>query len=122
MTLSGTSQDSTTCLPNRQLRIAIEKIERGEQAQREVTLLRQNEGHWQSIVRERDSIISIMKGRERGYAAIEDGYVQRLKIAEENYNSTRGDLMSKLKKQRRRTLLWALGGIVTTSASIYFLR
>jgi hypothetical protein len=118
MTLSGTSQDSTTCLPNRQLRIAIEKIERGEQAQREVALLRQNEGHWQSIVRERDSIISIMRSKERGYAAIEDGYVQRLKIAEQ----VQRGFAAKLRKQRRRTLLWALGGIVTTSASIYFLR
>lgn len=114
-----------TCLPNRQLRIAIEKIERGEQAQREVALLRQNEGYWQSIVRERDSIISLIRSKERGYAAIEDGYVQRLKIAEEQHEVTKrwaGELSGKLKKQRRRTLLWAIGGIIATGSSIYFLK
>lgn len=124
-TLKSFSQDSTTCLPNRQLRIAIEKIKLGEQAQREVVLLRQNEAHWRDIVSERDSIISLLRSREATHAAIADGYTARLNLAEKQHQLTKdwaSQLGVKLRKQRRKTLLWALGGIIATGSSIYLMR
>jgi hypothetical protein len=119
------SRDSITCIPNSQHRLAIEEIIRGRAAMRENALLRRNDTIWAAIVSERDSIISLMRSKEGKYAAIEDGYVQRIKLAEQQHELTKqwaGELSGKLKRQRRRTLLWSVGGILATGASIYFLR
>lgn len=124
LTYSATSQDSTR-LPNSQLKAAIQEIERGRQAMREVELLRENETYYMKMLVERDSIISILRERERGYAAIGDGYAERLRLAEQQHQLTKdwaAELGSKLRKARRRTVLWAVGGVIATGASIYLLK
>lgn len=70
-TISQTSnKDSITCLPNSQLKKAIEMIERSKVYEEEIVNLRQTMGLFRLSVINKDSIIGTMNEREKQYRII----------------------------------------------------
>ena len=70
-TISQTSnKDSITCLPNSQLKKAIDMIERSKVYEEEIVNLRQTMGLFRLSVINKDSIIGTMNEREKQYRII----------------------------------------------------
>lgn len=88
-------------------------------------LLRQNIDAFKKIIEQKDSTIAIYKLQESQFTSIGEAYETRIGIVNQQHELTKkwaGELSGKLRKQRRKTFLTAVVGVVATAASIYFLR
>ena len=77
--IASTSSDSVTCIPNAQLKQAINLIEKGKVAQNELNLTKSKITLLESRISTKDSIISKFEFKERVWKDVENTYKQSLK-------------------------------------------
>lgn len=109
------SKDSVTCIPNSQLKKAIELIEKSRVHEEEIENLKQTMNLFRKSVINKDSIITIMSGREIEYRNIMTNQLKQITNCQVLVNNLEMnvEVRSKFyKSQKKKSAITALVGIV----------
>jgi hypothetical protein len=109
------SKDSVTCIPNSQLKKAIELIEKSRVHEEEIENLKQTMNLFRKSVINKDSIITIMSGREIEYRTIMTNQLKQITNCQVLVNNLERnvEVRSKFyKSQKKKSAITALVGIV----------
>jgi hypothetical protein len=109
------SKDSVTCIPNSQLKKAIELIEKSRVHEEEIENLKQTMNLFRKSVINKDSIITIMSGREIEYRTIMTNQSKQITNCQVLVNNLEMnvEVRSKFyKSQKKKSAITALVGIV----------
>ena len=109
------SKDSVTCIPNSQLKKAIELIEKSRVHEEEIENLKQTMNLFRKSVINKDSIITIMSGREIEYRNIMTNQSKQITNCQVLVNNLEMnvEVRSKFyKSQKKKSAITALVGIV----------
>jgi len=109
------SKDSVTCIPNSQLKKAIELIEKSRVHEEEIENLKQTMNLFRKSVINKDSIITIMSGREIEYRTIMTNQSKQITNCQVIVNNLEMnvEVRSKFyKSQKKKSAITALVGIV----------
>jgi hypothetical protein len=114
--ISQTSnKDSVTCIPNSQLKKAIELIEKSRVHEEEIENLKQTMNLFRKSVINKDSIITIMSGREIEYRTIMTNQSKQITNSQVLVNNLERNIEVRnkfYKSQKKKSAITALVGIV----------
>ena len=119
------SKDSVTCLPNYQLRQAMRLIDQGKLDREELAITRSNVSLMGFRLSLKDSTISALNWKDSMNHKIQLNYESRIANKDQQLiikDQVIADWNKKYKRQKARTRLAVIGGILATAASIYFLK
>lgn len=86
--------------------------------------MRENASLYSQRIALKDSIIAQYQQKDTFYKVMQENYSENQRLWAQKYelcNSLASDLNKKLRKQKVKNIFTVIGGIVTTSAAIYFL-
>lgn len=109
------SKDSITCIPNSQLKKAIEIIERSKVHEEEIENLKQTMNLFRKSVINKDSIITIMNGREIEYRTIMTNQSKQIANSQVLVANLERNIEVRnkfYKSQKKKSAITALVGIV----------
>jgi hypothetical protein len=109
------SKDSVTCIPNSQLKKAIELIEKSRVHEEEIENLKQTMNLFRKSVINKDSIITIMSGREIEYRTIMTNQSKQITNSHVLVNNLERNIEVRnkfYKSQKKKSAITALVGIV----------
>lgn len=109
------SKDSITCIPNSQLKKAIELIERSKVHEEEIENLKQTMNLFRKSVINKDSIITIMNGREIEYRTIMTNQSKQIANSQVLVANLERNIEVRnkfYKSQKKKSAITALVGIV----------
>jgi hypothetical protein len=109
------SKDSVTCIPNSQLKKAIELIEKSRVHEEEIENLKQTMNLFRKSVINKDSIITIMSGREIEYRTIMTNQSKQITNSQVLVNNLERNIEVRnkfYKSQKKKSAITALVGIV----------
>lgn len=124
MSLKSFSQtsDSCTCIPNSQLRIAARLIEQGRLDSIELNLTKRSFLLSQDVIKEQTKVITAWEGKEDVWKKLEANF-EKEKVAlldEVGYaNREIVKLNKDIKRQKRKTVLTGIAGLLATALTIY---
>ena len=127
LTSQGHSQrlkNDSTCLPNTQLRLALKLIEKGKAATTALLVQKDQNELLRVRIRVKDSVISLQQKRDTVYQQLVDGYQkdnQRLQEQSEARAAVIAKMRQDIKKQKRKTFLTYLAGLLTAAGLAYSL-
>lgn len=122
LTLKVISQDSVTCLPNEQLKIAIKLIERGKTDSMRVELLTRNIDILNARINSRDSAILQYEKREISFSLLMANYDKQILNYQKNDTLSTtwvAQLQKDLRRQRTRTVVVGVAGLVGIFLTAY---
>jgi hypothetical protein len=109
------SKDSVTCIPNSQLKKAIELIEKSRVHEEEIENLKQTMNLFRKSVINKDSIITIMSSREIEYRTIMTNQSKQITNSQVLVNNLERNIEVRnkfYKSQKKKSAITALVGIV----------
>jgi hypothetical protein len=127
LTLKGHSQNSgndTTCLPNAQLKLALKKIEKGKLDAAELKLQQEQNLLLEKRLFVKDSIIGLRQQQVNSYMQLVKNhesesatYREEAQAREESIKR----LQAGLRKERSKTVMATISGILSTTTLVYLL-
>lgn len=121
--ISQTSNDSLTCIPNSQLKIAAKLIERGRVDSAELSFQKKAASLLSEQIQVKESIIAglsqkidLQKQIEATYERDKASYLDQISIVNREVLRLQKDV----RKQKRKTFFTALAGIAATGLALYF--
>lgn len=118
------SKDSVTCLPNYQLRQAMKLIDQGKLDREELAIVRGNVSLMGFRLSLKDSTISALNWKDSMNSKIQLNYESRITNKDQQLvvkDQIISDWNKKYKRQKARTRLAVIGGLLAVAATVYFL-